>query len=90
MLGVAVDFPSFGWAVRDEVARFAESYMISFPLLLGEAEIFTRFVGAEFKGLPTTVIYDRNGAIVARDTGSVTSEMLERFITKRDRTESTE
>lgn len=87
VLGVAVDFPSFGKARADEVARFADDYLISFPLLLGDAEAFTRFGGDDLLGVPTTVIYDRNGAIVARHTGSVTRDMLERFIEKWDHRE---
>lgn len=80
VLGVAVDFPSFGQAKRDEVARFAQDYLISFPLLLGSAETFTRFGGADLQGVPTTLIYDPQGAIVVRHTGSVTRDMIERFI----------
>ncbi len=87
VLGVAVDFPSFGHARRDEVARFAADYLISFPLLLGDAEVFTRFGGDDLLGVPTTVIYDRNGAIAARHTGSVTRDMLERFIDKWEQPE---
>ena len=88
VIGVAVDFPSFGPARRDEVAKFADSYLISFPLLLGDEKVFTRFAGADLLGVPTTVIYDPNGAIVARHTGLVSRDMLERFITKWDQPET--
>ncbi len=88
VLGVAVDFPSFGPARRDEVARFSENYLIDFPLLLGSDEAFTRFGGADLLGVPTTVIYDPNGAIVARHSGSVSRDMLERFINKWDKAEA--
>ncbi|MBT9498310.1 MAG: TlpA family protein disulfide reductase [Zoogloea sp.] len=88
VLGVAVDFPSFGLARRDEVARFSENYLISFPVLLGSEEAFTRFGGADLLGVPTTVIYDPNGAIVARHMGSVNRDMLERFINKWDKVET--
>ncbi len=84
VLGVAVDFPSFGQARRDEVAKFAEDYFIRFPLLLSDGEVFTRFAGDDLLGVPTTVIYDRKGAIVARHTGSVSRDMVERFIDKWD------
>lgn len=84
VLGVAVDFPTFGPARRDEVVKFAENYLISFPLLLGSEEAFTRFGGAELLGVPTTVIYDPKGAIVARHMGKVTRDMLENFISKWD------
>ena len=84
VLGVAVDFPSFGPAKRDEVAKFAEDYLIGFPLLLGSAESFTRFGGADLLGVPTTLIYDPNGAIVIRHTGSVSRRMIENFITKSE------
>ena len=84
VLGVAVDFPSFGQARRDEVIKFAEDYLISFPLLLGSAESFTRFGGADLLGVPTTLIYAPDGAIVVRHTGSVTREMIEHFIAQSD------
>ncbi|MHB1053702.1 MAG: TlpA family protein disulfide reductase [Thiobacillus sp.] len=87
VIGVAVDFPSFGPARRDEVARFAENYLISFPLLLGDEKVFTRFGGADLLGVPTTLIYDPKGAIVARHTGLVSRDMLERFIKKWDQPE---
>lgn len=87
VLGVAVDFPSFGPARRDEVAQFAENYLIGFPLLLGSEEAFTRFGGADLLGVPTTVIYDPRGAIAARHTGSVSRDMLERFINQWDKPE---
>ncbi len=83
VIGVAVDFPSFGPARRDEVARFADSYLISFPLLLGDEKVFTRFAGADLLGVPTTVIYDPDGAIVARHTGLVSRDMLDNFIQKQ-------
>lgn len=88
VLGVAVDFPSFGQARRDEVAQFAERFLIGFPLLLGSENAFTRFGGADLLGVPTTVIYDRTGAIAGRHTGSVTVDMLERFINKWDQAEA--
>lgn len=87
VLGIAVDFPTFGPARRDEVAKFMEDYLISFPVLLGDAHAYTRFGGADLQGMPSTVIYDRKGAIVARHTGSVSRDMIERFIQKWDQTE---
>lgn len=84
VLGVAVDFPSFGQAQHDEVAQFADDHLISFPLLLGSAETFTHFGGADLQGLPTTLIYDPKGAITVRHTGSVTRDMIERFIAKTE------
>lgn len=88
VVGVAVDFPTFGPARPDEVAKFADSYLIGFPLLLGDEKVFTRFAGADLAGVPTTVIYDPDGAIAARHTGMVTRDMLERFIQKWDKGES--
>ncbi len=87
VVGVAVDFPSFGPARRDEVAKFAEDYQILFPLLLGSEETFARFGCADLLGVPTTLIYDPKGAIVARHTGRITKGMLEHFIKKWDKSE---
>ena len=87
VLGVAVDYPSFAPGRRDEVARFAENYFITFPLLLGSEEAFTRFGGAELLGVPTTVIYDREGRLVSRHVGRVSGDMLGRFIKKQEQIE---
>ena len=85
VLGVAVDFPTFGQARRDEVVKFMQDYLISFPVLLGNAESFTRFGGADLQGVPTTVIYDPKGAMVARHIGAVNRELVENFIAKWDK-----
>ena len=84
VLGVAVDFPSFGQAKQTEVAKFTQDYFITFPVLLGSAETFTRFGGADLLGVPTTLIYDPRGAIVVRQTGSVSRDMIERFIAQSE------
>lgn len=44
----------------------------------------TCFGGDDQLGVPTSVSYDRKGALVARHTGSVSSDMLEQFIDKWD------
>ena len=66
------------------MAKFAEDYLISFPLLLGSAASFTRFGGADLLGVPTTLIYDQRGAIVVRHTGSVSRDMIEKFIASQE------
>ena len=39
VVGIAIDFPSYGYAIKKEVSEFADNFMIDFPLLLNDASI---------------------------------------------------
>ena len=80
VLGVAVDFPSLGPAKRDQVAIFVDDHFISFPVLLGEGKIVPAFGGGPLQGVPTSLIFEPGGTLVARQVGTVTQELIESFM----------
>lgn len=80
VVGVAIDYPSFGYAKVDQVRRFVDEYFISFPILLGDANIASQFGGGPLEGTPTTFVFTPDGDLVAMQLGAVTQKIIEDFI----------
>jgi len=80
VVGIAIDFPSYGYAKKDEVAAFMEDYLIEFPVLLSDSYITQALGLGVLKGLPTTFLYTPDGQLVAKQVGGVTQDILENFI----------
>ena len=83
VVGIAIDFPSYGYADQSEVSKFSEDYLIDFPLLLSDSKV-TEKIGLErLEGLPTTYIFNPTGQVVGMQVGGITKKILEDFIEKR-------
>jgi thiol-disulfide isomerase/thioredoxin len=82
VVGIAIDFPSYGYAKKDEVIAFAEDYFIDFPLLLSDATITEKIGVGRLTGLPTTYLFDPGGKIAGMQVGGITKKILENFINK--------
>jgi thiol-disulfide isomerase/thioredoxin len=80
VLGVALDFPSFGMAKREQVAQFLDDYFISFPVLLTDGRTAARIAGNRLEGTPTTLLFRPDGSLAARHTGTITEKLLSDFI----------
>jgi len=84
VVAMALDFPSFGYAVRAEVQTFVDDYQIEIPILLGDDQLAAKIVGKDLKALPTTHFFDPEGHLVQTWTGKVELEELESFIKDYD------
>ena len=82
VLGVALDFPSFGPANVDDVREFADDYFISFPLLMGDAHTIRHLGGGPLRGTPTTLLFSPGGNLEEIQLGQITQKILEDFISK--------
>ena len=80
VVGMALDFPSFGYAKKGEVARFVDENFVDFPVLLGEGEVVPRLGAGILRGVPTTLVFSPSGKLVAVHVGTVTQEALETFL----------
>jgi thiol-disulfide isomerase/thioredoxin len=80
VLGIALDYPSFGRPDAAEVARFAEDYLVGYPLLIGDADMIEAFGAGPLVGMPTSFAYTPKGELVAVQTGMITAQMIEEFI----------
>lgn len=82
VLGIAIDFPSYGYARKNEVISFADDYLIDFPILLSDSTITEKIGLGRLEGLPTTYLFDPNGSIVGMQVGGITKKILEDFINR--------
>jgi thiol-disulfide isomerase/thioredoxin len=82
VLGIAIDFPSYGYAKKDEVIAFSNDYLIDFPILLSDATVTEKLGLGRLEGLPTTFIFDPEGKVVGTQVGGITKKILEDFINK--------
>jgi thiol-disulfide isomerase/thioredoxin len=82
VVGIAIDFPSYGYANKVEVTNFADDYLIDFPLLLSDATITDKIGLGRLDGLPSTYLFDPDGNVVGMQVGAITKKILEDFIEK--------
>jgi peroxiredoxin len=73
VLGVALDYAS-----KKEVIAFAARQHITYPVVLGDYKI-ARQIG-EIDGLPTSFLFDPAGVAVSAQSGVVTREDVEAYI----------
>lgn len=59
---------------------FAESYLVSFPILPAPADPSADYMLGPVPALPTTYIVSPRGRVMARNVGPLTGEMLESFM----------
>lgn len=83
VLGIAIDFPSYGYAKKNQVAEFIDDYLVSFPVLLSDASVSERMGAGPLQGLPSTYVYSPEGELLGFQLGGITKEILENFILKR-------
>lgn len=83
VLGIAIDFPSYGYAKQLEVVSFADDYLIDFPILLSDSSITQKIGLGRLEGLPTTYLFNPGGEVVGMQVGGITSKILEDFIKKQ-------
>jgi len=85
VVGIAIDFPSYGYANKDEVLTFADDYFIDFPILLSDSSITEKIGLGRLQALPTTYLFDPSGTIAGMQVGSITKKIIEDFINKSKR-----
>jgi len=82
VVGIAIDFPSYGHAKKDEVLAFSDDYLIDFPLLLSDSSVTEKSGLGRLDALPTTYLFNPDGKVVGMHVGVITKKILEEFINK--------
>ena len=80
VVGIAIDFPSYGYAKKEAVIAFADDFLIDFPLLLSDSYVTEKLGLGRLEGLPTTQLYNSSGKLVAKQVGGITKTIIENFI----------
>lgn len=73
VIGIALDFRG-----AKQVTDFAESMLITYPIVLGSSEVVNQI--APVQGLPTTYLFNPEGKMVAQQVGAVTRQSVENYI----------
>lgn len=85
MVGVAIDHQSLERAKPAEVREFVRQHKLSYPILMADAGIVAALGGGDFIGTPTTLIFNRQGKLVARQPGRVSNKVIETYIDRANR-----
>jgi len=85
VVGMALDYPSFGQANVEEVREFVDDYFITFPILLGSGRTIESLGGGMLQGTPTTLVYDPSGKLFAQQLGALSREVLEKFMAEQNK-----
>jgi thiol-disulfide isomerase/thioredoxin len=80
VLGIAIDFPSYQYAKKNEVAEFVDDNLVGFPVLLSDSSITKRIGAGRLEGLPSTYMFTPDGALVGYQVGSITGKIIEKYI----------
>ena len=80
VLGITIDFPSFGYGQRDVINRFLKKYPLDYPLFLADMTSASRAIGNRLVGIPLIAIFHPDGRVLARWPGAINVEELEEFI----------
>ncbi len=80
VVGIAVDYPGFGYPDRDALATFVAGHAITFPILMADGEQAGEFVGDTVDLVPTTFAFDPAGRMVARWHGVITRADIDEII----------
>lgn len=85
VLGISID----GWKNRKKAFNFIKRHRVNFTNLLIEPEDFAKFytpiTNTTFIGTPTFLVFNRNGKLMAKQTGAIPTSMIEKYIQKNDK-----
>lgn len=83
VLGLTLDYPSFGYPDKEYLSDFALDYFIEYLLFMVDQKLATKVIGKPVNMIPLTFFYNPSGDLVFRLNGVVTEDMLEEVINKK-------
>lgn len=72
VVGVAVDYPGFGYPESDALRAFVQTNELNFPVLLADAKLASAFVSETIDSVPVTFAFAPDGRMVALWHGVIT------------------
>lgn len=76
VIGVAVDFKN-----AEEIRKFSEDNMMSYPIVLGDEAVIKQFGSADV--LPTSYLYNPQGKLVKLHRGLITQKVIEKLMAEK-------
>ncbi len=80
VLGITLDFPSFGYGKLDVLRDFIAHTPLNYPLFLADIDMASQLIGMRLPAIPLIAIYHPNGEPVVRWPGVVEIAEIENYI----------
>lgn len=80
VLGVTLDFPSFGYGKIDIIQEFLKGEPLDYPLFLADIEQASKVIGRWLVGIPSITIFHPDGRPLVTWPGVVEVDEIEKFI----------
>ena len=80
LLGLTIDFPSFGYGRIDIINEFLQKTPIHYPLFLADLELASEVIGNRLVAIPLMAIFHPDGRVLARWPGYVDIDEIEEFM----------
>lgn len=80
VLGVTLDFPSFGYGKIDIVQDFVKQTPLDYPLFLADIEQTSQLIGRWLVGIPSVAIFHPDGRSLVTWPGVVEIDEIEKYI----------
>ncbi len=80
VIGVTLDFPSFGYGRRDIIRDFLAGHPLEYPIFLADMKLASELIGKRLIGIPLMAIFHPDGRVLARWPGAVDVEAMEEFM----------
>ncbi|NOG59723.1 MAG: redoxin domain-containing protein [Proteobacteria bacterium] len=81
MLGITLDFPSFGYGKMDILQEFLKTEPLDYPLFLADIEQASEVIGRWLVGIPSMTIFHPDGRPLVTWPGVVEIDEIEKYIT---------
>ena len=80
VLGVTIDFPSFGYGRIDVIEAFLAGHPLDYPLFLADMDMASELIGIRLTGIPLIAIFHPDGRPLVRWPGRIELNEINRFI----------
>jgi AhpC/TSA family len=80
MLGITLDFPSFGYGKMDVLKEFIKKEPLDYPLFLADIEQASEVIGRWLVGIPSMTIFHPDGRALVTWPGVVEIDEIEKYI----------
>lgn len=80
VLGVTLDYPSFGYGRMDVIRDFLSRHPLEYPIFLADLDSASELIGNRLVGIPLTAIFHPDGRVLARWPGNINVPEIEDFM----------
>jgi len=80
VLGVTLDFPSFGYGKADIIKKFLQSHPLDYPIFLADLDLTAAVIGKRLVAIPLIAIFHPDGRVLARWPGYIDIGEIEEFM----------